>query len=117
MGGIIFTIGGPDESKSYEGSYADMRQDSAAAARKGISVKQYEDSASDRLADHAGERRMKEKEASEKTLDNGSPSYKPGESAFKNTPKVSCGFGHGDSQRCGRLRLSGHSGAHRIGKR
>lgn len=33
------------------------------------------------------------------------------------TATNACGFGHSASQKCGPLRNSGHSGAHRIGKR
>lgn len=103
-----------EEPKGYEGSYEDMQQDYAGAKRKGIPVSQYEDSAVDRIQDKAGEKRMREKEALKKQA-NPDVSYKPGQSHFRNTPKTSHGFK--GTQRQGSLRVSGHSGAHQIGKR
>lgn len=41
-------------------------------------------------------------------------SYKQNDSTLK---KKAFGFGHGIGQRAGKLRLSGKTGAHRIGKR
>lgn len=38
-------------------------------------------------------------------------------SSFSRTPKATHGFGHPVSARDGHLRNSGHSGAHRIGKK
>lgn len=104
----------PTENK-YEGSFKDMMQDSAAARRKGITADQYEGSPADRLADNAGEKRMREDDSSKAPDHPGG--YKQGVSAFSNTPKVSHGFGHPGSAKDGHLRNSGHSGAHRIGKK
>lgn len=99
----------------YEGSMKDMMSDYAAARRKGITVEQYEGSAADRIADHAGELRMKGMEKSEDLVVKSDAPYRPGTPAFQNQPKVSSGFGH--QHRDGKLRCSGHSGAHRIGSR
>lgn len=101
-----------NEPKKYEGSYEDMRQDSTAARRKGISTSDYEGSAADRLADAAGERRMKTEDSSVSTT-----SHRPGTSASANAPKAAHGFGHPASARDGHLRHSGHGGAHRIGRK
>lgn len=103
----------PSEKK-WEGSPEDWQKDYAASRRKGISVDQYEDSASDRISDNAGERRMK---ADEENKVQHAPEYRRGVSAFSNAPKQSHGFGHPTSARDGHLRNSGHSGAHRIGKK
>lgn len=100
------------EPKKYEGSYEDMRQDSTAARRKGISTSDYEGSAADRLADAAGERRMKAEEPSTSAA-----SHRPGTPASANSPKQAHSFGHPASARDGHLRHSGHGGAHRIGKK
>lgn len=98
---------------SYENSFEDWKADRVGAARKGITPEQWEDSASDRISDKAGAKRMRDDEAAK-----GSPAgYTPGVSAFKNSPKVTHGFGHKSSQHDGPLRNSGHSNAHRIGKK
>lgn len=107
----------PEQPKGYEGSYEDMQQDYAGAKRKGISVAQYEDSAEDRIQDKAGEKRMREKDALKEQSNSADASYKPGQSHFKNVPKTSHGYGHKGNQRQGSLRVSGHAGAHQIGKR
>lgn len=99
----------------YEGSVKDMMSDYAAARRLGITTEQYECSARDRIADHAGELRMKGMEKSEDLAIKSETPYKPGTPAFQNQPKVSSGFGH--QVRDGKLRCSGHSGAHRVGGR
>jgi len=102
------------EPKKYEGSSEDWSADYHGARRQGKSVEQYEDSPRDRLADNAGERRFKGKDDPDEVKASG---YKSGASAFTNHPKTSHGFGHGASHRDGHLRNSGHSGAHRIGRK
>jgi hypothetical protein len=105
----------PVGKDKWEGSAKDWQSDYAGAKRKGISTADYEDTASDRLADNAGQRRM---ESEDGTKAETHPSgYRQGVSAFSNTPKVSHGFGHPASARDGHLRCSGHSGAHQIGKK
>ena len=106
----------PDEHDGYEGSHHDMMEDYATARRRGISVEDYEDSARDRIQDNAGEKRMRGKHDAKAAIKN-EPSYKAGKSAFTNRPKVSHGFGHKETQKQGHLRLSGTSGAHRIGSK
>lgn len=98
----------------YEGSVKDMMSDYNAARRLGITVEQYEGSARDRIADKAGECRLEGMKKSEDLMVKSDAPYKPGTPAFQNQPKVSSGFGQ---QRDGKLRCSGHSGAHRIGGR
>lgn len=105
-----------DDNK-YEGSAQDMMSDYTAARRKGITPEQYEGSATDRIADAAGERRMKGNEKSKASEMKSEAPHMPGTPASKNQPKVSHGYGHPASARSGKLRMSGHSGAHRIGKR
>lgn len=102
--------------KTWEGSPEDWGKDYSASKRKGISTADYEDSAHDRIADAAGERNMAAKEDASKSVDD-APGYKRGVSAFSNNPKASHGFGHPSSAKDGHLRNSGHSGAHRIGKK
>jgi hypothetical protein len=100
---------------SWEGSMEDWSADYNAAKRKGMTTDQYEDSASDRISDAAGEKRMRDKEAS-KTPDHPG-GYKKGVSAFSNSPKSSHGWGHTSSQKQGHLRTSGHPQGHQIGKK
>lgn len=104
----------PVQEKSWEGSSEDWRQDYNGAKRKGMTTEQYQDTAGDRVADAAGERRMR---AEESNKVQNAPSYKPGTRASTNSPKVSHGYGHPAGSRDGHLRCSGHSGAHRIGKK
>jgi len=99
-------------AKTWEGSAEDWSSDYRGAKRKGISSDQWENSAEDRLSDNAGERKMKASEPAKE-----GPDYKRGVSAFDNKPKTSHGFGHATAQNDGHHRLSGHSGAHRIGKK
>jgi|ERR1700722_1017332 len=104
----------PSEPKKWEGSVEDWSADYNAAKRRGISVADHEDSARDRISDAAGERRMA---ADESNKIKHVPEYKKGVSAYSNAPKASHGFGHPASARDGHLRCSGHSGAHRLGKK
>ncbi len=99
-------------AKTWEGSSEDWSSDYRQAKRKGISTDQWEGSAADRLSDNAGERKMKAAEPEKEVS-----GYKQGVSAFDNKPKTSHGFGHTAIQNDGHHRLSGHSGAHRIGKK
>lgn len=102
--------------KDWEGSSEDWRQDYSAAKRKGISSSDYEDTASDRIADVAGERRMAADESkSDEYSPRASSSHYRGIPASKNSPKNAHGFGHPTSARDGHLRNSGVAGAHRIG--
>jgi|SRR5882724_8543230 len=101
------------EKKSWGGSIEDWKSDYSGSRRKGISSSDWDDSPSDRLSDNAGERKMKVSD-SEKTE---APNYKSGISAFANKPKTSHGFGHTAANYDGHHRNSGHSGAHRIGKK
>jgi len=113
-GSLASAAAGTDatEKKSWGGSPEDWVSDYRESKRKGISSDQWEDSASDRLSDNAGERKMKaESEKSE------APEYKSGGGAFTNKPKTSHGFGHTAVNHDGHHRMSGHSGAHRIGKK
>jgi hypothetical protein len=103
-----------DDGGKYEGSYKDSAEDYHAAKRKGISSDDWENSARDRVADQAGEKRMRDDESA-KVHD--APRHTPGVSAFANRPKASHGFGHPAHARDGHLRNSGHSGAHRLGKK
>jgi hypothetical protein len=105
----------PTESK-WEGSAEDWSQDYSAAKRRGKSTADYEDSAHDRIADAAGERRMKADESKSQEYDVHS-SYKRGTPAMSNSPKAAHGFGHTGSQCQGHLRCSGSAGAHQIGKK
>ena len=102
------------EKKTWEGSSEDWSKDYNASKRKGITVEQYEDSAEDRISDAAGERKFRSDD-SDKVQH--APEYKQGVSAFANRPKASHGYGHPTSARDGHLRNSGHSGAHRLGKK
>ena len=106
---------GVDSTKpsTYEGSSEDWSNDWATARRRGMSTEDHENSARDRISDAAGERRM----AANTKTEESTPTHKPGVSAFANSPKSSHGFGHTASSRDGHLRNSGHSGAHRIGKK
>jgi len=113
-GSMTVALDLPKPEGSYEGSYRDAADDYRAARRKGVPVEQYEGSAHDRIADKAGAKRSREEEAAK--VDH-APGYKAGVAAFSNSPKVSHGYGHGTSNRDGHLRNSGHSGAHRIGKK
>jgi len=99
-------------AKTWEGSAEDWSSDYRGAKRKGISTSDWEGSAADRLSDNAGERKMKAVEPEKEA-----PNYKRGGSAFDNKPKTTHGFGHTTAQNDGHHRLSGHSGAHRIGKK
>ena len=112
--GSLTTAQSLPEPTKYEGSSEDWSQDYAAAKRRGISTSDYEDSARDRIADVAGERRMAAKEPENEIHSSG---HKRGVPAFSNPPKTSHGFGHSANARDGHLRNSGHSGAHRIGKK
>jgi hypothetical protein len=103
-----------DDDKKYEGSCEDFMKDYSAARRKGISTEQFEDSATDRIADHAGQRRLDEKEGRPKGKPN-ETGYKPGTPAMKNEPARVSGFK--GTHKEGHLRMSGHSGAHRIGSK
>ena len=103
----------PDVRK-YEGSSEDWSADYSAAKRRGKTVADYEGSAHDRIADAAGERKFKAEESSKVQH---APEYKQGVAAFANRPKAAHGFGHASSAHDGHLRNSGHSGAHRIGKK
>ena len=105
----------PVGKEKWEGSSKDWSADYSAAKRKGISTDAYEDSAEDRISDNAGQRRL-EAEDDKKTIDHPS-GYKQGVSAYSNSPKSAHGFGHPASAKDGHLRNSGHSGAHRIGKK
>ena len=100
------------EKKEYEGSHKDWSDDWSASKRKGITVDKWENSAGDRIADAAGERRMKADEDKSE-----GPKHRPGIGAFSNAPKAAHGFGHPPSARDGHLRNSGHSGAHQIGRK
>lgn len=102
-----------DTGDGYENSYRDHAADYSAARRKGIPVEQYEGSAHDRIADKAGAKSMRDTPPQADNTSN----YRPGVSAFSNTPKASHGFGHPASAKQGHLRNSGNSGAHRVGKR
>lgn len=116
-GSLTAAMGLPHvDSGTYEGSHHDYMDDYRESNRRGISAEDYEDSARDRIKDKAGERKMREKEASKSAIKN-EPGYKPGMSAHANRPKASHGFGHTGSQKQGHLRTSGHSGAHQIGKK
>lgn len=104
------------EPKGYENSYQDWNQDRRDADRRYKTTEEYEDSAHDRIADKAGSKRMRDHEDSEKAIKN-EGSYKSGSSAFSRTPKVSHSFGYKGENKKGHLRMSGHSGAHQIGKK
>jgi hypothetical protein len=104
----------PVDARKYDGSSEDWSSDYHVAKRRGISVSDHEDSARDRVADVAGQRRFDADES--KNIQHVS-GYKKGVSAFSNKPKTSSGFGHPPSACDGHLRCSGHSSAHRIGKR
>ena len=98
----------------YENSYEDMKSDYVGAKRKGITPQEWENSASDRISDKAGEKNMRDAEAVKPKADS---SYTPGKPAFQNSPKMAHGFRHTESQKDGHLRNSGHSNAHRIGRK
>lgn len=100
------------EKPTYEGSHDDYMADYTAAKRRGRTTAEYEDSAHDRIADAAGQRRMDQENKPAPP-----PTYKPGTPASANPPKAAHGFGHPPSARDGHLRCSGHGGAHRIGKK
>lgn len=104
------------DSSKYEGSYKDWRNDYREANRRGISVEAFEDSAADRIKDKAGQKKMNDGNALKASV-NHDTGYKPGTPAFKNTPKMSHGYGHTGAQRQGALRCSGSAGAHRIGSK
>ena len=104
----------PEPKKTWEGSSEDWSADYNAAKRRGKSTADYEDSAHDRIADAAGEKRMR---ADDSDKVQAAPQYKKGVSAFQNKPKAAHSFGHPPSARDGHLRTSGHSGAHQIGKK
>lgn len=114
--GIKITIHSPhdEEGKGYEGSFRDHIDDSNAARRAGISRDDWENSASDRIADKAGAKRMRDEAPPEV---HNSASYKSGVGAFKNPPKNAHGYGHPPSTRNGHLRNSGHPSAHRVGSK
>lgn len=104
--------------KKWEGSHEDWKQDYSDSKRRGKTTAEYEGSAHDRIADAAGERRMKADEDKSESYAKPAPSgHTQGTPAFKNSPKAAHGFGHPTSARDGHLRCSGHSGAHRIGKK
>jgi hypothetical protein len=103
-----------EPKKVWEGSTEDWSKDYKEAKRKGISTEQWEDSAGDRISDAAGEKKFRDDD-SDKVQH--APEYKKGVSAFANSPKTSHGFGHPASARDGHLRNSGHSSAHRLGKK
>jgi hypothetical protein len=100
--------------KKYQGSSEDWSQDWRGGKRKGMSAEDYDGTAKDRVEDAAGQRRF---DADESEKVQHVPEYKKGVSAFNNSPKTSHGFGHPSSAKDGHLRNSGHSGAHRIGKK
>lgn len=100
--------------KQWEGSSEDWSADYNAAKRRGKTTADYEDSPHDRIADAAGEKRMAGDDSDKVQT---APAYKKGVSAFSNSPKVSHGYGHPASAKDGHLRNSGHSSAHRIGKK
>jgi hypothetical protein len=102
------------EDNKYEGSYKDMSADYRAADRMGIKRDAYEDSARDRIADKAGQKKMDDSAATKKAV-NHDTGYKPGTPAFKNTPKMA--HGYKGTSKSGCYRVSGHSGAHQIGKK
>jgi hypothetical protein len=110
------SIFGFDEPKGYENSGADWNQDRRDADRRHMTTSEYEDSAHDRVADKAGEKRMRDKDADAKVMKN-ETTYKKGGSAFSNTPKSAHGFGHKTEHKKGHLRMSGHAGAHQVGKK
>ena len=103
------------EPSKWEGSSEDWSKDYSEAKKRGMTTEQYEDTASDRVSDKAGEKRMREKDAHEGEVH--ASGYKAGVAAFSNSPKTSHGFGHPSFARDGHLRNSGHHGAHRIGKK
>lgn len=102
------------EDNKYEGSHKDWVADYRAADRMGIKREAYEDSARDRIADKAGQKKMNDSAATKKAVnhDNG---YKPGMPAFKNVPKMA--HGYKGTTKAGCYRLSGAAGAHQIGKK
>lgn len=110
--GSLITAEPYKEPEGYEGSMKDWSDDRRQAQAKGMSSDRWEDSAGDRIADKAGEKNLKAADKPKEASD-----YKPGVAAFSNSPKSSHGFGHGDGQKQGHLRTSGHSGAHQIGKK
>ena len=103
-----------ETDKKYEGSAADWSQDYRGAKAKGMTSEQYEGTAKDRIEDAAGQKRLN---ADDSDKVQHAPDYKKGVSAFSNTPKSAHGFGHPTSARDGHLRMSGHSGSHRLGKK
>jgi hypothetical protein len=105
-----------EPKKTWEGSPEDWQKDYSESRRKGMKVSDYEDTASDRLSDNAGERRM-QAEDSKADKPAANESYKRGTPAFSNSPKTAHGFGHPSSARDGHLRNSGHPQAHRLGKK
>lgn len=102
------------EPKKYQGSGEDYAQDYNDSRRRGKSSADYEDSAHDRITDKARGRQMM---ATQSTSADAATDYKPGNSHFYNKPKSSHGFGHASGNHDGKLRNSGHSCAHRIGKK
>lgn len=108
----------PVPKGKWEDSGKDWSQDYNDSKRRGKTTDEYEGSAHDRIADAAGDRRMEADETkSESYSGPTSEGYKRGVPAFSNSPKASHGFGHPSSARDGHLRNSGHSSAHRIGKK
>ena len=111
-------INEPADPGKYDGSYEDNRRDYIEARKRGISTEDYENSASDRVADNAGQHRLDAAKFDKDDPDKqGSKEYKPGTPAFSNSPARTSGFGHSPANRSGHLRLSGAAGAHQIGKK
>lgn len=102
------------EDGKYEGSYKDMNADYRNANRMGISTEAYEDSARDRIADKAGQKRMDDGKTLKASV-NKDTGYKPGTPAFQNTPKMS--HGYKGTTKSGCYRVSGCAGAHQIGRK
>jgi hypothetical protein len=115
-GGFQISIFHPHEPEGYEKSMDDYHADRVAESRRGVVQGGHEDSPRDRVSDKAGEKHHRDKKA-DKAETNMSPSYKPGASAFNSAPKVAHGFGHKEAHKKGQLRVSGHAGAHQIGKK
>ncbi len=107
----------PPEKASWESSGKDMMADYREARRRGVDPKDYEDSARDRISDVAGQRRMDSEDYQKDEYPTKEGGHHRGKPAFANSPKNAHGFGHSSSNKDGHLRNSGHSGAHRIGKK
>jgi hypothetical protein len=105
------------EKKSWEGSTEDWMADHHEARRRGQKTEDYEDSARDRVSDVAGQMRMDAKGTEKNASEAPDAKHYRGKPAFANAPKNAHGFGHSSSSHDGHLRNSGHSGAHRIGKK